>query len=52
MAKFLTEKNFQGAYVCSTIINGVREHMIYMGYTKRYAQTLFRQHLKTLNENA
>ena len=52
MAKteILTEKNFQGAWVCSTILNGVREHMVYMGYTKRYAKTMFRAHLKTLTK--
>lgn len=38
----LCEKNFQGAWVCSAIIEGVRLHRIYMGYTKTYAKKHFK----------
>lgn len=42
------EKNFQGAYVVSTIFKGYLRHKIYMGYTKKLAISKFKQYLKTL----
>lgn len=43
-------KNYDGAWVCSDIVEGVREHRIYMGYSKSYAQKLFRQEMKRIKE--
>jgi hypothetical protein len=48
--KILCEKNFQGAWVCSAIVEGVREHRIYMGFTKRFAMTDFRKYINSLNK--
>ena len=38
----ITEKNYQGAWVCSAIIDGVRLHRQYYGYTKKYAKAHFK----------
>lgn len=42
------EKNFQGAYICSDIINNIRVERKFFGYTKRQAQSMFREVIKEL----
>ena len=39
---------FQGAYELSALVNGYLETKQYMGYTKKEATQLFRQHLREL----
>lgn len=38
----------QGAWELCTIVNGYFETMQYMGYTKKEATQLFRQHIKEI----
>jgi hypothetical protein len=38
----LCEKNYQGAWVVSAIIDGHRIHRTYYGYTKKYAINNFK----------
>jgi hypothetical protein len=33
----LCEKNYEGGWVCSAIIEGHRIHRVYYGYSKKYA---------------
>lgn len=41
----LCEKNYEGSYVCSTIVEGRRLHRIYIGYSKREAIKDFKSNL-------
>lgn len=41
----LCERNFEGSLVCSTIVEGYRLHRIYIGYSKKYAITHFKNNL-------
>lgn len=41
-------RNYAGAWVLSANVNGYLETTQYMGYTKREATQLFRQHIKQL----
>jgi hypothetical protein len=45
----LSEKNLQGAWVCSAIIGGVRLHRTYMFYSEHYAVTDFRRNPPGIN---
>ena len=40
--QILCERGHDGSCVCSAIIGGVRQHRVYMGYTKAYARRHFR----------
>ncbi len=42
MESILCEKNFQGAWVCSAIIEGTRVHRVYFGFSKREAKQDFK----------
>lgn len=42
------EKNYQSAYVCSDIVNNQRVQRTFFGYTKRQAQSMFREVIKEL----
>ena len=37
MSNVLCEKNYHGAWVVSAIIDGIRLHRTYYGYSKQYA---------------
>jgi hypothetical protein len=41
-------RTYQGAWELSTVVNGYFETQQYMGYTKKEATQLFRQHIKQL----
>jgi len=40
-SEILCEKNYEGAWVCSTVIDGHRLHRVYIGYSKKYAISHF-----------
>jgi hypothetical protein len=42
------EKNYSGAYVCSDIVNNIRIERKFYGFTKRQAQSMFREVIKEL----
>jgi hypothetical protein len=44
-----TERNPNGSWTCSTVVNGYREKRLYLGYTKKEAIYHFRAYLKALN---
>ena len=42
------EKNYQGVYVCSDIVNNQRVERKFYGYTKRQAQSMFKKECKEI----
>ena len=42
------ERTYQGSWVLGTVLDGYFESMHYIGYTKKEATQLFRQHIKQL----